>query len=144
MKIWMKVIIILFLLGIIAGILGYFFVYNKPHKDYEKAKPDFILTAADLYKTFTDDQEKAANIYNGMVLQITGELGSKEDLGEMVVLTFIFDDGLFGPEGVRCTMLPQFHKSSLSLEAGDAVVIKGLCTGFTGADVILDKCSIIK
>jgi hypothetical protein len=144
MKIWIKVIFILLLLGIIAGILGYFFVYNKPHKDVEKAKPDFILTAAHLYKSFTVDQEKAANIYNGMVLQITGELGSKEDLGEMVVLTYIFDEGLFGPEGVRCTMLPQFHKSSLSLKAGDTVVIKGLCKGFTGTDVILDKCSILQ
>ena len=52
MKIWIKIIIALFIIGIIAAGLGYKFIYNKPHRDFEKAKPDFTLEAKALYYNF--------------------------------------------------------------------------------------------
>ena len=36
MKTWVKIILILFVVGIIAAVYGYFFYYNKSHPDYEK------------------------------------------------------------------------------------------------------------
>ena len=144
MKTWIKILIALFLIGIIAGVLGYFFVYNKPHKDYLKTKPELSLSAAELYNAFIENPAEAAPKYNGRVIEIYGKIDDREISGEMVILVFIFDDGLFGPEGVRCTMLPDFNDTAMSLTIGDYTKLKGLCTGYTGVDVILDKCSIVE
>jgi uncharacterized protein YneF (UPF0154 family) len=144
MKTWIKILTALFLLGIIAGILGYFFIYNKPHKDYLKAKPELSLSAAELYSAFVENPSEAAPLYNGKVIKIDGNLDDFEVSGDMAILVFIFDDGMFGPEGVRCTMLPEMYETVMSLTIGDYIQLKGLCTGYTGVDVILDKCSIVE
>ncbi len=144
MKTWIKILIALFLLGILAGIAGYFIVYNKPHRDIAKAKPDFIITAAELYDAFASNPSEASAMYNGRVLQISGRIDEKEVVDDMVILVFIFDDGMFGPEGVRCTMLPAASARAMNIMVGDYITVKGLCTGFTGVDVILDKCSVIE
>jgi hypothetical protein len=67
-----------------------------------------------------------------------------ETSDELVILVFAFGDGMFGPEGVRCTMLPEFNEKAKSLNEGDFIKLKGLCTGYTGVDVIMDKCSIVE
>jgi hypothetical protein len=144
MKTWIKILTALFLLGIIAGMLGYFFVYNKPHKDYLKARPELSLSAAELYTAFIENPAVAAPKYNGRVIEIDGKIDDREISGEMVIIVFIFDDGMFGPEGVRCTMLPEMTEAAMSLSIGDYIKLKGLCTGYTGVDVILDKCSIVE
>jgi flagellar basal body-associated protein FliL len=74
MKTWIKILIALILIGIIAGILGYFFVYNKPHKDYSKAKAEISLTAEELYKSFIENTTEAEQRFNGKVLEIEGNL----------------------------------------------------------------------
>ncbi|MBE0663334.1 MAG: hypothetical protein IH597_12820 [Bacteroidales bacterium] len=143
MKTWLKILIGLFLLGIIAGVLGYVFVYNKPHRDFAAAKPEFNLTAAELYDAFINDPEGSNEKYSGKIIQIEGNLDNCEESGELVILVFTFDDGAFGPEGVRCTVLPEANEKAHSIHIGDFIKIKGLCTGFTG-DVIMDKCSIVE
>lgn len=144
MKTWLKVLIALLLLGVAAGVYMYSFVYNKPHKDYLGADADVYITAEDLYNAFISDPSEAANTYNGKILQINGNLDNKELSDELVILVFTFSDGMFGPEGVRCTLHPEAIESAYKITEGDYVKIKGLCTGFTGADVILDKCSIVE
>ena len=144
MKTWAKTLIILFLAGIAALVYVYFFVYNKPHKDYLRAVPEVYISAGDLYHAFASDPAAAAGLYNGRILQIDGMLSTKESADELVILAFIFSDGFFGPEGVRCTMLPLSTANTEKPAIGDYVKIKGLCSGFTGADVILDHCSIVE
>ncbi len=143
MKTWIKILIALFLLGLVAGALMYVFVYNKPHRDIAAAKPDFYLTAAELFDAFRSDETTAGAKYNGKVLQIEGVVDDKEILDNMVILIFVFDDGIFGHEGVRCTMLPDWGERAMEFQVGDFVTIKGLCTGYTGVDVILEKCSVV-
>lgn len=143
MKTWLKVLIGLFLIGIIAGVLGYVFVYNKPHRDFATAKPEFHLTAAELYDAFINDPEGSNERYGGKIIHVEGSLDKFEESGEMVILVFTFDDGAFGPEGVRCTVLPEAKEKANNVHIGDYIKIKGLCTGFTG-DVIIDKCSIVE
>ncbi len=144
MKSWLKIMIALLLLGIIAAIIVYFFVYNKPHPDFEKAKPEFTINASGLYQAFRTDPDAAAQKFNGKVIQLQGALDNIETGNDMVILTFTFEDGVFGPEGIRCTLLPQFHEAAMELVPGEIVDIKGFCTGFTGSDVILEKCSLIE
>jgi hypothetical protein len=144
MKTWIKILIALILIGIIAGILGYFFIYNKPHKDYSKAKAEFSLTAEELYKSFIENTDEAEQLYNGKVLEIDGNLTAWETSDDLVILVFAYGNGMFGPEGVRCTMLSEFHDEAKNIKEGEPIKLKGLCTGYTGVDVILDKCSVVK
>jgi uncharacterized membrane protein len=144
MKTWIKILIALFLIGIIAGILGYFFVYNKPHTDYSKAKTEISLNAEKLYESFIENTTEAEQQFNGRVLEVEGSLNGWETSNELVIVVFAFGEGMFGPEGVRCTMLPEFSEKAKGLTKGDFIRLKGLCTGYTGVDVIMDKCSIVE
>lgn len=141
MKIWIKFLIAAAIVFLAAGILVYFFVYNKPHKDYERASPDFVLTAEELYQAFISDRSEAESLYNGKVLQITGQVDEVEQIDDLVIVMFAFSEGFFGKEGVRCTMLENHHEEALNLQPGDDVLIKGFCAGFSDSDVILEHCS---
>ncbi|TVQ92044.1 MAG: hypothetical protein EA393_04135 [Bacteroidetes bacterium] len=141
MKTWLKWLAAVAVLGLVAAVLVYWFVYNKPHRDYEKASPEFELTAEELYLAFIDNRNEAESKYNGRVLQITGQISDIEEIEDMVIVVFSFSEGLFGDEGVRCTMLENHSEKALSLQPGDEVLIKGFCTGFSGSDVILEFCS---
>lgn len=144
MKIWLKVLLALLVIGLIGAALVYVFVYNKPHQNIAKAKPDYILSASDLYSAFINDPVGSAQLYNGKVIQLDGNPNAIETAGELTILVFIFNDGLFGPEGIRCTVLPEMLVDAKNVKPGDYLKIKGLCTGFNDQDVILEKCSIVK
>ncbi len=142
MKTWKIILLIIVAGGLLAAILGYVFVYNKAHRDYERARPDMALSASELYQAFAINEKEAEETFINKVLLIDGTLaGVEQPADDMVVLSFVFAEGFFGGEGVRCTMLPSQHDRALQLSAGDQVVVKGLCTGFTGTDVILEHSS---
>jgi len=143
MKKWQIILLALVLTGFAAAAAVYFLVYNKPHPDYEKAKPEFVLSAEALYTAFIDDEVTANNQFTGKVVAIDGQVAGVEQLDDMVIVSFVFSEGFFGGEGVRCTMLEGHHASALDLLPGESVKIKGLCTGFTGSDVILEHCSFL-
>ena len=142
MKTWKTVLLTVVALGIIAALLVYFLVYNKPHPDYATMDPDMELPAEQLYRDFVNDEQRAHERYNGKVLQVQGQLAEVEQVDDMVILSFVFEEGMFGGEGVRCTMLESYKEEALSLAVGTHVTVKGFCTGFTGSDVILEHSSI--
>jgi len=144
MKKWMKIITALAVIGVLAAVYVWFFVYNKPHRDYEKADPDHIVAAEELFFQFRNDKAVADSLYTGMVLQVNGALDKVESGDSLVVAIFIFDQGMFGDEGIRCVMLDNHYKGLADYGKGDGIIIKGFCTGYNDTDVILEKCSIIK
>ncbi len=119
----------------------WFFVYNKPHQDYAKADADFILSAEECYNQFSTGLEIASQ-YTGKVIQIEGIPSLIETDGSMVIVVFTFNQGMFGDEGIRCTMLPDFQSRARELNIEKKVSIKGYCTGYNGTDVILEQCSL--
>ncbi len=137
---WKKITGILILVGILGAAYVWFFVYNKPHRDYEAAKPDFVLTASSCYNYFAMHKKD----YTGKVLQIKGIAQKVETDDSLVVIVFVFNEGMFGDEGIRCTLLPKYHEQAKTLNLKKPVTVKGYCTGFNDTDVILENCSIIK
>ena len=143
MKKWFKIILALFVTGIIAAILVYIFVYNKPHPDYERLKPDYTLKAQELYNSFKTNLAGANKLYNGKIIEISGNLSKIDDRDTLVVAIFVFDSGMFGDAGVRCSFLTKFNEQAKKLQPGNNLRIKGYLTGFNDTDVILEQCSII-
>ena len=139
----MKIIGSLALIGILAALYVWFFVYNKPHRDYEKAVPDHFLAAEELFFQYRHDKALADSLYTGMVVQITGELGKVESPDSSMIAVFVFDQGMFGDEGARCIMLPRHHKGLKGFRSGDVITIKGYCTGYNDTDVIIEKSSVV-
>jgi hypothetical protein len=142
MKPWLKILLIILLIGIIAAILVYIFVYNKPHPDYLKAKPDFKITAADFYLAFKERTAESEKLYSGKVIEINGTMTRVESSDTIVTIVFVFNQGMFGDEGIRCAMLPEHFEKARILPPGTLCRIKGFCSGFNDPDVILENCSI--
>jgi hypothetical protein len=143
MKNWIKVISILMVLGAIAAFLVFHFMYNKPHPDYEKMDAAYTTAAADLYKSFTLNKTEAGSKYNGKVVAVTGRITKVEAKDSLTTCVFVFENGMFGDQGVRCTMLSKYGLEARKIQPGSDVRLKGYCTGFNDTDVILDKCSMI-
>ena len=141
----LKIILgILVLVGIIGGAYGWFFVYNKPHRDYENAEADYQIVAIDCYQAFASLAEDAESAYTGRILEISGVPAKIETGDSLCVVVFVFNEGMFGDEGIRCTMLPGHYEKAKLLSMNETVKIKGYCTGFNDTDVVLEHCSIIK
>lgn len=125
---------------VIIVIIGIKFFYYKPHPDYEKELPEFKLTASNLYNQFIESDEDFGKIYNGKVLQITGDLSKVERNGSTYTLVFTFNEGVFGDEGIRCNLLPNYSVQESLINKN--IIVKGYCAGYNGTDVILEFCSI--
>lgn len=144
MKTWIKIGIGLAIAGIIGALVVYKFVYNKPHPDYETETADFRMEAKQLFSEFKSDETAAGQKYNGKVIEISGTPSSIEDADSMLIVVFAFEEGMFGSEGIRVTMLPKFNDPRRQISTSETITLKGFCTGFNGTDVILEKGSMVK
>jgi hypothetical protein len=140
----LKAAIVLFVIGIISAGMVYKFVINKPHTNFEKARPAYIVSASDLFDSYRSDRVTAEKKYNGQVVLLSGKINRIETSDDLVTGVFIFDQGMFGEEGVRCTMLPNHSSGLKSIPEGSDVQLKGYLTGYNDTDVILEQCSIIR
>jgi hypothetical protein len=143
MKKWLQILIALVLLGIIASILIYKFVINKPHPDYASEKAAYTIEAQALYNEFKQHKETASPKYAGKVIEVRGPFSRIEEADSLVVVVFVLGEGIFGEEGVRVTMLPQHAEEVRQLSPGTQVRLKGLCTGYNDSDVVLEKGSVV-
>jgi len=143
MKPWIKIILGLAVTGIATALLIYHFVINKPHPDFEKIKPDYSLNAGEFYYEFKTSKENAHKLYNGKVIEITGKLARVENSDTLTIAVFVFAQGMFGDEGIRCTMLKKFSAETKKLKPDGIIRVKGYCTGFNEMDVIMEHCSLI-
>ncbi len=135
-----KLILIIIILGLAAGIYGWFFIYNKPHTDYENKSPDYSLTAKQLFNQFV---KKPDINYTGKVLQVSGIFQSIEDEDSLITIVFVFNEGMFGDEGLRCTFIPHFNDQLRDLKPPAPITLKGFCSGYNDTDVIMEHCSLV-
>ncbi len=144
MKTWLKILITLCLAGIVSAFLFNHYVINKPHPDYEKEPAKFSLKASELYKQYTTDRKTSEKKYNGQLIEIDGKYTRVEKSDTSSIVVFAFNQGMFGDEGIRCTLLPKYKTAIAAYPKGSEVKIKGFCSGYNDTDIILTKCSIQK
>ncbi len=143
-KKWLLIIGSMAIIGIIAAILVYVFVYNKQQPDYSIADPDYTLSAIVLFEEFKANPVTAGAKYNGKVLALQGNLNSVERTDSLTIAVFAIEEGMFGDEGIRFAFIPNYADNILSTPPETSVTIKGFCTGFNDTDVIMEHCSIVK
>lgn len=144
MKKWIKILGILAAVGLLAAVLGYVFIYNKSHPNYEKMKPEYELTASALFEAYRSDQALAESLYNGKMIAVEGTLSDLIQNETSTIAYFLLDEGMFGDEGVRISMLEGQNNALKSLEPGSMLSIKGFVTGYNQTDVVLMHGSLIE
>ncbi len=135
--------IILVVAGVIGGGLVYKFIYNKPHPDYEMEPASHKLSAEALFEAFRENSDQAGNEYNGEIIEINGEFDNIEEHEGTLTVVFAFDEGMFGPEGVRVTMIEKFNDSIREHSRAAEIRLKGFCSGYNGSDVVMKNGSIV-
>jgi hypothetical protein len=139
MKTSYKIALSLVLIIFIAGISFAVYLFNKRHKDLEKTRPDFVLTATDLLKEFENDENKASAKYVNKVLEVSGvieSLNAGEDKTVSIVLKTESDFST-----VICTFQQLIDPADY--RQGESITVKGECSGFL-TDVLLNNCYIKK
>ena len=126
MKTWMKIAIVVVIAGILGAFYVYKYMYNKPHMDVENAKADFSMKAQDLYTEFKNNKDASSQKYNGKVIEVSGLVTKIEQADTLTVASFIFEQGMFGDQGVFCTFLPDQVVKAKALTPGKEIKLKGL------------------
>jgi hypothetical protein len=126
-----KILYIALVGGIIGGIYGYY-IWNKKVDKMSDRKGDFILTAADLAKQYSDA------IHLGKVLQVTGTVANVEAEKDVTNVTLETGDTM---TAISCEM--EKGSEAPSVKTGDVVTMKGQCDGRI-SDVVLTRCIVVK
>jgi hypothetical protein len=135
--------LVMIILGGAAAFLVYKYVYNKPHPDYVEKKADLSIAAKRLWTDYSMNKDIADPKYTGKVIEIEGSIMRVETVEDMVIVVFAYRRGDFGDEGIRVTMLPEYHQAAKGINPFKDVKIKGLCTGYNDQDVIMENGSIV-
>ncbi|MBL7745091.1 MAG: hypothetical protein JNN00_16575 [Chitinophagaceae bacterium] len=142
---------ILLILGVLlvaaAGIGGYIYKeYNRTHEDTADIKPDYSVAATDLITEFESNEAGSNKKYWDKVLEASGTVKdiAKDERGFYSVIL----GDTTSMSSVRCSMDSLHNKEASSLQKGNTVTMKGICTGFNadellGSDVILVRCLVV-
>lgn len=121
----------------------------SPHTNVDETKADFTLSTDDLQKPFKADEQEAAKIYIGKIVQAKGTISSIASPTDtnIVVLLAIDSDPM---SNISCQMDPAFNDRLKGLTAGSSVSIKGICNGakkddlLGSLDVLLNRCVVVQ
>ncbi|MEM8909137.1 MAG: hypothetical protein AAGD05_14925 [Bacteroidota bacterium] len=114
--------------------------YDQPHQNMNGAKASVVVDAQRLFAAYSNDEASANAQYLDQVVQVSGIIARIEQatsgLPSIVLAT---TDGLFG---VICQLDEQTKHPTFDYQAGDAITLKGMCTGML-MDVVLVRCVIV-
>jgi hypothetical protein len=128
------------LMALIGAGIGYY-LYNAPVPGIENRKADFTLSSDALFSEFESDEAAANQKYIDKVIEVSGNIGevSTDEKGSTVLI--LREAGAFN--GVLCTLEDSQKEKASTLKKGDAVRLKGACTGML-MDVVLNKCVLVQ
>jgi len=138
MKKWMKVLLLTAGIGLSAGLLLVYWIFNKPHRDVAK-EMGIALSAQQLYDSFRTNEASANSQYLDKAIELTGTVAdiSTNQEGQKVV-NFSTNDPLVM---INCT----FKADPGNLKVGDSITFKGICTGYIpDANVVINEGVLIK
>ena len=129
-----RIVIVLVLFGLIGGGIG-IYLYNKPVENLKTAQPDISIEAKALFDAFETDEATANTKYLDKVIQVTGNVQSVQQEGDIQQITLDVGNEM---AGVICE-LDNRNKTNTTYEVGATLTVKGMCTGML-MDVVLVRC----
>jgi RecG-like helicase len=139
MKTYYKIVLAVVSVIAVAGVLFGLYMYNLKPRDLKKVKPDFILTAPDLFKAFESDENAATAKYVNNIVEVSGTIQSVKP-GEKNALTISLNSGN-DISSVICTL--QGNTEPNKFTTGEQITIRGKCSGFL-MDVLLNNCVVVQ
>jgi hypothetical protein len=127
-----KIALLILVLLLAVAAYVWFFVWNKPKTDV-KVETAIKTDAVALFNEYSTNEQSANQKYLEKILEVAGIVTSvnKNAEGQTVILLKT-NDSMFG---INCTM----EEKDVVLKEGDAVTLKGICTGYL-TDVVLIRC----
>lgn len=135
-----RIILFVLIIGIIGAIANY--MWNKPHKDIAAAKEDFILSASEFYKEYSNDEAASNAKYLEKVIAVEGvvfEIQLENEDEPTIALSTAEADIT-----VRCGFKKELLEDVKNLKVGDKIKIKGKCDGMDMFGIVMTQCSLIK
>jgi flagellar basal body-associated protein FliL len=138
MKKWVKVLLIIVVIGILGAAGVVYYVYNRPHRDVAKEK-GVQLSAQALYDAFRTNEAEANKLYLDKAVEMTGEVAEvSTNQDGNVVVNFKTNDPLVV---INCT----FKENPGALQPGQTITFKGICTGYIpDANVVINEGILVK
>lgn len=138
--------IVLPLILILGAVAIYIYKeYNRSHKDTAKLKPDYSITATDLIKEFSNNEQASNTKYLDKVVRVEGMIKEikQDDKG---FYSIVLGD-TSSMSSVRCSIDSMHSKEVVSVQQGSSIAVKGICSGFNademlGSDVILVRSAL--
>lgn len=135
-KLTMKKLIIVILIVMGSAVAYGFYLFNKPHQGVAHKEAAYTLESKQLFTEFDQNENSANKKYLGKVVCVYGRVSDKA-VDAKGTLSLILEGGEMA--GVGC----QFDKSVLkdieNVKKGQAIKVKGVCTGML-MDVVLVDC----
>ena len=125
---------IVLLLGIVAVV----YVFNKPHASV--GNPEHLVVASDLISEFEVNESDANKKYLGKAIEVTGTVTEVMEKDNSFVLLLGDSTAL---SRVSCTLQGSQDSMAYGLRKGDAVTVRGICSGRL-LDVVLIDCNIVR
>jgi hypothetical protein len=112
-------------------------IYNKPHEDLARSKPDVVISADALFSAFASDEVQANSQYLGKIIEVTGTVVNVSIVdGTLTDVILASNDMLFG---VNCEMDTSTAQINNEVKIGNKVTLICMCSGYT-MDVVMNRC----
>lgn len=138
-------ILLILVIGLLAGGGIALYMFNKPHKNIEETKADVSLPAQELVQHFIDNEDEANILYLNKVIEVSGTLVSIDynSSGKGMITLVQQEDGLSAAfDSVYVVGHLDFFRE---LAPGVEVKVKGRCDGYMMLNgVSLNKCSFVR
>jgi len=132
----MKRIFIFLAVVVLAGGLYGIYLFNKKPADTREETADFEISATDLVKAFSSDEETATKKYVDKILMVTGQIKEIN-----ITSSTLFLESADPLANVTCSFYGDENAKLKKLQSGEIVHVKGKCTGKL-MDVVMNNCSL--
>jgi len=135
----LRIVIWVFLLGLLFAFGSIYYVFNMPHRDLSKETATYTLTASQLLSEFKKDDVAANKKYLNQALSIRGVVKSVRTLDNHGMVISLEDT----MEGVSCSLdssdVVKFKTQLSTIIEGSKASFKGRCAGML-MDIQLINC----
>ncbi len=128
-----KILLILLLIAAVGGGIGYY-QWNRPMQSSADQKAALAISALDLEKAYTNNEENANTTYNDKIIEVTGKVSQ---ISKETDKTSVFLETSNPMASINCEFEKTANTSNIKI--GDNVSIKGKPTGIL-SDVVLVQC----